>query len=298
MKPSGFELEAQPEHQPVMVEQVIKGLDIDPAGTYIDATFGGGGHSRAILRKLGADGKIIAIDADANGARSAAKIADARLSFHHANFCDLDEVVSSDQQGKINGVLFDLGISSLQLDSSERGFTFAKAAPLDMRLDVSSGPSLLDKLSRVSETELGRVLREYGQERRWKKVARLILRRRREGRLNDTADLAAACASGPGWKRIHPATRTFQALRIWVNDELSSLVAGLAKSARLLCVGGRLVAISFHSLEDRIVKHFLRAVDDGYRQMKQLGKMQRPDKDEQQDNRRSRSACLRVGVKL
>ena len=287
-----------PVHLPVMVDEVLAGLDIDRSGTYVDATFGGGGHSCALLQRLGSSGRVIALDADASVANYAQAIGDTRLSFHHANFRELDSIVPAAQHGQVAGVLFDLGLSSVQLGCAQRGFSFATLGELDMRMDTSCGHSLRDKLRRVSEIELGQVLRDYGQERRWKKLARLIVRRARANELRNTTDLAAACASGPGWQRIHPATRVFQALRIWVNDELSSLTEGLGKAAKLLRQGGRVVAISFHSLEDRIVKHFMRAAADGTQLVAQLGKLQRPGVQEQQDNRRSRSARLRVGVRL
>lgn len=295
-KVSASKAELHSSHYPVMLAEVLAGLAIDPAGTYIDATFGAGGHSRAILDQLGSQGKLQAFDADAACAQTAEKINDPRLEFTHANFRDL---ASYALPGTAAGVLMDLGFSLVQLHDSERGFTFQQDGPLEMRLDQSTGRSLAQLLRRVPETTLGKVLRDYGEERRWKRIAAAIIQRRRDQRLITTSDLVAACLQGTGgkWQKIHPATRVFQALRIWVNDELSSLVAGLEAAASMLRADGRLVVISFHSLEDRIVKRYLRSQDGCVPPVRQLGKLLRPTAEETAVNKPSRSARLRVGVR-
>lgn len=284
-------------HYPVMVAEVLAGLAIQPNGTYIDATFGGGGHTRAILAKLGPQGKVVAVDADATCKKNVSALADNRVQLWHRNFRELAAVA---QPAQVDGVVFDLGLSTLQLTEPERGFTFMADGPLDMRLDQSSGSSLAQLLRRIPEKTLGKIIRDYGEERRWRRVAAAIIRRRRDRKLRTTTDLVEACLQGAGtgkWQRIHPATRTFQALRIWVNDELSALVAGLDAAATLLRPQGRLVVISFHSLEDRIVKKFLRPQTGVAGPLVQVGRLHRPSKEETQANRASRSARLRVGVK-
>ena len=283
-------------HSPVMLHACVEALVHNPSGTYVDATYGGGGHSAAILAELAAEARLLALDADPSARPNAACGADERFSLHHANFRDLDAVLEQEGVAALDGVLLDLGLSSLQLDDPARGFSFMRAGPLDMRLDPSSGRPLQQLLARVSERELARLIREYGEERHARSIARRLIAMRDAGELRDTKDLARACGGGRSGG-IHPATRLFMALRIWVNDELRNLEEALRKIASLLVQGGRLVAISFHSLEDRIVKRFIgpRSNNDG--PLRRLDKARRPDAAELRSNRRARSAMLRVACK-
>ena len=241
-------------------------LAIRSDGTYVDATFGAGGHSALILSALGAAGRLIALDADPSaGARA---IADPRFRseprFHlvNANFRDLASALDALSVERVDGVLFDLGVSSMQFDEGERGFSFRTAAPLDMRMDPTRGESAADLLATRGERELADLIYEYGEERKSRRIAHAIVALREAGTpVRDTADLAGVVARAvraPAHQRIHPATRTFQALRIAVNDELGALRDGLGAALARTATGGRIAVISFHSLEDRIVKHTFR----------------------------------------
>ncbi|MGC9991083.1 MAG: 16S rRNA (cytosine(1402)-N(4))-methyltransferase RsmH [Candidatus Cybelea sp.] len=282
-------------HVPVLLGTALGYLEILPNGVYVDATFGAGGHAAAILERLG-DGRLIALDADPRATAVAQRLADPRLTFVHANFRDLGRILDRCEIPLLDGVLFDLGVSSMQLDDAERGFSLGKPAVLDMRMDPSLGSSAYDVLSTASERELAEIFFAFGEERSARRIARAIVTRRAGSGLPNTTSEFAALISGivqrPGKReRIHPATRVFQALRIAVNDELGALRDGLSQAVARLRTGGRVVAISFHSLEDRIVKRSFR--DD--ERLEVLTKRPiRPDRRELAENRRSRSAKLRA----
>ncbi len=284
-------------HIPVLLEPALEYLAIRPDGRYVDATFGSGGHSRAILNRL-QTGRLIALDADPAAEARAAAISDARFSFRRLDFRRLDEALEG--AGPIDGVLYDLGVSSMQFDDPARGFTFAQPAPLDMRMDPAGGRSAYDVLMTSSESELADIFFHYGEERAARRIARAIVRRRSDGTLPATTYEFAQMVSGLVHRRgrrerIHPATRVFQALRIAVNDELGALRESLEMAAGRLRVAGRVVVISFHSLEDRIVKHAFR--DDP-----RLDAITRrpivPDAGELQRNPRARSAKLRAARRI
>ncbi len=282
-------------HVSVLVGPALEYLGIRPDGIYVDATFGAGGHSRAILPRL-EGGRLIALDADPHAIARAAGIADRRFTFVHANFRDLDRVLDRAGIGSVDGILFDLGVSSMQLDDPERGFSLAKATPLDMRMDPAVGRSAYDVLATASEGELADIFFQYGEERSARRIARAIVARRTTGELPNTAAEFAGLVAGvvrrPGRReRIHPATRVFQALRIAANDELDALREGLHSAIGRLRSAGRVVAISFHSLDDRIVKRTFR--DDG--RLDVLTKRPvLPSSGEITQNRRARSAKLRA----
>jgi 16S rRNA (cytosine1402-N4)-methyltransferase len=282
-------------HVPVLEAPALDYLGIRPDGIYVDATFGGGGHSGSILKRLGS-GRLSALDADPVAVTRASAIADPRFTFVHANFRDLTHVLDRYEIESVDGVLFDLGVSSMQLDDVERGFTLGKPAPLDMRMDPAVGASAYEILTTASESELADIFYRYGEERAARRIARAIAVRRSRGTLPSTTAEFAALVAGVVQRRgrrerIHPATRVFQALRIAVNDELGALRDGLNGAIGRLRAAGRVVAISFHSLEDRIVKETFR--DD-----ERLDVLTRrpilPDEPEVAENRRSRSAKLRA----
>lgn len=305
-------------HTPVLLDQVLDALAVRPGGIYVDATFGRGGHSAAMVDRLGGDGRLIALDRDPEACAEARRRFgdDGRVSVHHANFADLGEVLEkAGARGRVDGLLMDLGVSSPQLDQAARGFSFRHGGPLDMRMDPGTGVSAAAWLARVDEDELARVLRDYGEERLHRRIARAIVRARSEVAIATTSQLAeivsAAVPRRPGPPpRIHPATRTFMALRIFVNAELDALRAALPQAIDALAPGGRLAVIAFHSLEDRIVKRELRAAarpspPDPLRllpppaaRLRLLGRARRPDASEAERNPRARSAVLRVAEKL
>jgi 16S rRNA (cytosine1402-N4)-methyltransferase len=280
-------------HIPVLLERALDYLAIRPDGTYVDATFGAGGHAGAILARL-RTGRLIGLDADPRAA--AAALADPRLTFVQANFRDLTHVLDRCNVDSVDGVLFDLGVSSMQLDDAQRGFSLGSSATLDMRMNPSIGRSAYDVLATASERELADIFFQYGEERYARRIARAIVERRSIGALPNTtlafAQFVAGVVHRPGKReRIHPATRVFQALRIAVNDELEALRAGLRGAVGRLRGAGRIVAISFHSLEDRIVKQTFR--DD--ERLEVLTKRPvLPDDREVAGNRRARSAKLRA----
>ncbi|HZY99722.1 MAG TPA: 16S rRNA (cytosine(1402)-N(4))-methyltransferase RsmH [Candidatus Baltobacteraceae bacterium] len=282
-------------HVPVLLGPALDYLEIRSDGIYVDATFGAGGHSRAILDRLGT-GRLLAFDADPAAAPRAAAIADPRFTFIPANFRDLSEQLDRHAIGPIDGILFDLGVSSMQFDDPERGFSLGKPAPLDMRMNPYAGRTAYDVLASASERELADMFFEYGEERAARRIAHAIVERRAAGKLPTTtiefASLIAGVVHRPGRReRIHPATRVFQALRIAVNDELGALRDGLQEAVARLASAGRVVVISFHSLEDRIVKHTFR--DD-----ERLEVLTRrplvPTEHEITQNVRARSAKLRA----
>jgi 16S rRNA (cytosine1402-N4)-methyltransferase len=282
-------------HVPVLLEPSLHYLAIQPDGIYVDATFGAGGHSRAILARL-QRGRLIAFDADPSAIERASAINDSRFSFVPANFRDLSAELDRLQIAQVDGVLFDLGVSSMQFDDPERGFTLSATAPLDMRMNPYTGMSALDVLISSTERELADIFFNFGEERAARRIAHAIVIRRGAGTLPTTttefAQLIAGIVHRPGKReRIHPATRVFQALRIAVNDELGALRDGLDAAIARLRSGGRAVAISFHSLEDRIVKQTFR----GDERLDVITKKPiPPDEREIAENPRSRSAKLRA----
>jgi 16S rRNA (cytosine1402-N4)-methyltransferase len=284
------------EHIPVLAAEALEYLAVQPTGVYVDATFGAGGHSRAILERL-RGGRLVAIDADASAAQRAAAISDPAFAFVQGNFRNLAGLLSECGIDRVDGVLFDLGVSSMQFDDPGRGFSMTKAAPLDMRMNQYAGRSAYDVLANASERELADIFFAFGEEHAARRVARAIVTRRRDGTLptttTDFAQLVSGAVHRPGHReRNHPATRIFQALRIAVNDELDALQEGLVAAIGSLREGGRVVAISFHSLEDRIVKHVLRS-DDRIDVLTK--KPMRPSDEEIAANARARSAKLRAG---
>ena len=282
-------------HVPVLAHATLDAMAIRPGGTYVDATFGAGGHAALILQALGPAGRLVAFDLDPSAAEHA--LDDPRFTLVRANFRELTERLGELGIASVDGVLFDLGVSSMQLDEGERGFSFRTTAPLDMRMDPSSGTSAADWLAENDERTIANAIYAYGEERASRRIARAIVARREEGRpVRDTEELAALVARVvPRTGRIHPATRTFQALRIAVNDELGALHAGLDAALELTAIGGRVAVISFHSLEDRIVKHTFR---DDARAHALVRKPIVADADELATNPRARSAKLRVAERV
>lgn len=308
-------------HVPVLLREAIEFLAPRPGGVYIDATFGGGGHTRKILEASAPDGQVLALDADPQAIVRAGRlivepaIGD-RLQVVHANFARLGEVVRAAGVGPVDGVLFDLGLSSFQLDDADRGFSFRFGGPIDMRLDPSEGVPVAEMVQTLSEDELANIIYEYGEEPKSRRIARAIVRERDRAPIIRTDVLADIVASAVGGRRgsdTHPATRTFQALRIARNRELSALTDGLNAVLDVLAPGGRLVTIAFHSLEDRIVKQFIATesasctcppelpvcvCDQQPRLRKVTGKAVKPGADEIAANPRSRSAVLRAAERL
>lgn len=306
-------------HVTVLLDEAVAALAVRADGRYLDGTFGRGGHSRLLLRQLGPDGCLLGFDKDplaiATGQALAAE--DGRFVVVQRSFAELGaEVAQRGWTGTLSGVLLDLGVSSPQLDDPERGFSFLNDGPLDMRMDPSRGISAAEWIATASEEDIARVFREYGEERFAKRMARAVVQRRAERPFERTADLAQVLTvANPAWEKgKNPATRAFQGLRIFINNELGDLEAGLEAALEALEVGGRLVVISFHSLEDRIVKQFMRRHAKGEAdtlprdlpiipekfvpRLKLLGKPQYASAEEVKANPRSRSAVMRVGEKL
>ncbi len=287
-------------HQPVLLQKSLEALNIKPEGVYVDATFGRGGHSRAILNLLGSKGRLIAVDRDLTAQDESKTIDDKRFTFCRNSFDNISiELEKLGLVGKVDGILMDIGVSSPQLDVAERGFSFSKPGPLDMRMDTENGETAAEWLARVDRDTLVKVLREYGDERFPGRIANRIIENRTRTKIETTDQLAEIIASAiPRWpKHHHPATRSFQAIRIAVNDELGQLERVLADTPNILAKEGRLVVISFHSLEDRIVKNFIR--DNARTIFKKITK--KPliaNEDELEQNPRARSAKLRVAEKL
>jgi len=303
-------------HQPVLFTESIDALNIEPNGIYIDGTFGRGGHARAILEALGPSGRLIALDKDEDAIKYAQEhfSQDERFTVVHDSFANINGVTHElGVHGQVSGILLDLGVSSPQLDEAARGFSFMHAGPLDMRMDVTQSMSAEVFVNRTSEADMADVFKEYGEERYARRIARAIGRARTEERITTTTALAEIVkAAHPAWgKHKHPATRVFQAIRIYVNQELTDLSKGLKHCLEVLAPGGRLAVISFHSLEDRIVKRFMRAEEDGPRfprgvpvmdemlktNFKRVGKAIKSSDEEIKRNIRSRSAVLRIGEK-
>jgi 16S rRNA (cytosine1402-N4)-methyltransferase len=304
-------------HRPVLLDQVLDALNIQSDGLYIDATFGRGGHTAALLERLGAQGQLLVFDKDPDALQFAADRfrGESRLIMHHGSFGNLGTVVLElGWQGKVGGVLLDLGVSSPQLDDAERGFSFLSEGPLDMRMNPQTGISASDWLAGASERHIADVLWRYGEERYSRRIARSIVAARDKAPITTTSQLAALIAAViPGHEfKKHPATRSFQAIRIFINHELEDLQSVLPQVVEALAPGGRLAVISFHSLEDRIVKRFIRDQQRGpqlppdlpvlpeeYKpRLKPVGKQIRADKLEVQNNPRARSAVLRVAERL
>ncbi len=305
------------EHIPVLLDEVKEGLNIKKNGIYIDGTFGRGGHSKMILSQLGSKGRLVGIDRDPEASESLNTIfeTDERFKFIKNEMANIKEItVDNFKSGKINGLLLDLGVSSPQLDNAYRGFSFQKQGPLDMRMDSNNGISAAKWLEKVSENKLRHILFKYGEERFSSRIARAIIRHRKEKIIKTTTELADIVkkAYPKTHQKKHPATKTFQAIRIYVNDELKQLEKALNASIEILERGGRICVISFHSLEDRIVKRFMKSasleadqyrglpeVPDDYKpKLKIIGKAIKSKVDEISNNIRSRSAVLRVAERL
>jgi 16S rRNA (cytosine1402-N4)-methyltransferase len=304
---------SQGNHQAVLLQEALESLNIHPSGNYIDATFGRGGHSLAILQQLNEKGRLIAFDQDPEAVAFARqKFKDEpRFTIVHCNFNRVADVI--EQYGrteKIDGVLMDLGVSSPQLDDAARGFSFLRSGPLDMRMDTSQGETARHWLARVKTADLIRVLKKYGEEKFARRIATAIVETRNEREIIETSDLAEIIANAipVKEKHKHPATRSFQAIRIYLNEELQAIEQGLTGAASVLAKGGRLSVISFHSLEDRIVKRFMRNISrrpklpaglpvmeaDIEVPYRQVGKSIIAGKEELGINPRARSARLRV----
>lgn len=313
MTAGGSGREAASGHLPVMYRQCLEALQVKPEGTYLDGTFGRGGHARGVLQQLGPGGRLLVMDKDPEAIAVAEREfgADPRVAIFRGSFAQLAQWEAT--AGGLDGVLFDLGVSSPQLDVAERGFSFGKDGPLDMRMDPESGESAAQWLSHASDKEIADVLWTYGEERMSRRIARAIVSRRVEQPITRTAQLADLIASvvPRGEQKIHPATRSFQAIRIFINRELADLEDGLAAAQARLKVGGRLAVISFHSLEDRIVKQFIarhaKAPPANRRMpieiaftptLKTIGDARKADEAETAANPRARSAVLRVAEKL
>ena len=299
-------------HITVLLNEAVQSLAIKSDGVYVDGTFGRGGHSKKILEQLDENGRLIAFDRDMKAIESSKEIIDKRFSMRHSHFAGMQDELKEMGISKVDGILLDLGISSPQIDDASRGFSFRYDAPLDMRMDQSSGQTAADFLANTTEQQLGEVIKNYGEERFAKQIARAIIKERNDGRAIATTGQLAKVVAGavtrfePGQ---NPATRTFQALRIFVNQELEELSLTMPQCLALLAPQGRLAVISFHSLEDRIVKQFIRdqenrdnlpanfpvrAADLPQPKLISVGKAIKPSAKEIKVNPRSRSAVLRV----
>lgn len=303
-------------HETVLLKEAVELLITDPSGVYVDATFGRGGHSKAILNALSSDGKLIAIDKDIDALREADMVFsdDARFEIVHGSFADIESHLLKKGVLKVNGVLADLGVSSPQLDDAGRGFSFMKDGPLDMRMDRTSGLSASDWLASASEQDISTVLRDYGEEKYSRRIASAIFEACKSGPIRTTLELAQIVSdANPSWeKHKHPATRSFQAIRIKINNELGDLEALLEGASQSLGENGRLAVISFHSLEDRMVKRFMRDKTKGnapppnvpvfekdiVRHFKTIGKAIKPSDKEVSNNVRARSAVMRILEKI
>ena len=304
-------------HVPVLLDAVLEALDVHGDGQYLDGTFGRGGHAAAILERLDEAGRLLMIDRDPEAAAAAKERfgEDPRVRIEQGNFADMQAIaVQACLDGGFDGILLDLGVSSPQLDDPARGFSFMADGPLDMRMDTSRGQTAADWVNSASETEIARVIRRYGEERFARRVSRAIVAARTEARIDRTGQLAEIIANAVPRRepRKHPATRAFQAIRIHINRELDAVALGLDAALGLLAPGGRLCVISFHSLEDRMVKRFIRRhsqEDEAWRglptmpdaarpTLRPLGKARRAEPAEVRANPRSRSAVLRAAERL
>lgn len=307
------------EHQPVLLEETVSGLAIKPTGSYVDATFGRGGHSRAILALLGSAGRLLGLDRDPEAVSAGRQLAqeDPRFSIDHASFSHLQSCWRAYAgDANANGILMDLGVSSPQLGMAERGFGFMRDGPLDMRMDPTRGEPASQWINTASESELAQVFREYGEERHARRIAKRIVQSRAQSPLMRTVQLADLIVGvvGRREKGKHPATRCFQAIRIHINSELDELSQALKQAVSILSPGGRLVVISFHSLEDRIVKRFMRTEARGEAdiprnlpirdlpsssaRLRIVAKAISPSESEIRRNPRARSAKLRIAERM
>lgn len=306
-------------HVPVLLNEAIDGLNIKSDGVYVDATFGRGGHSFEILQRLGPNGRLIALDKDPNAIMYGEKgpfREDPRFAIERVSFTQLERViVERGLLGQVSGILMDLGVSSPQVDTPERGFSFLHDGPLDMRMDTTQGMDAATWINTADAADIAKVLKEFGEERFAKRIASAIMRERDEQRISTTRQLSKIIVEAVPFvdKHKHPATRSFQAIRIFINRELEELSQVLEQSLEVLAVGGRLCVISFHSLEDRIVKRFMRsesqqhevprglpikAQDMPLKRLATIGKFITPSQDEINQNTRARSARLRIAERL
>ncbi|MDZ7784450.1 MAG: 16S rRNA (cytosine(1402)-N(4))-methyltransferase RsmH [Halioglobus sp.] len=303
-------------HQTVFLHEAADALVTHPGGMYVDGTFGRGGHSRAVLERLDAHGRLLAVDKDPAACEAARQLAESepRFEFFHGSFAQLPHQLHRMGIDAVDGILLDLGVSSPQLDEAQRGFSFTRDGPLDMRMDTTRGETAAEWLSGASEGEIVKVLRDYGEERFARRIAAAITAARRAAPIATTAQLARVVSEAhPRWeKHKHPATRAFQAIRIRVNSELEDLRSLLDGALDMLRIGGRLVVISFHSLEDRMVKRYMRDMARGddlppgvpvadselNRRMRLVGRALRAGADEVAANVRARSATMRVAEKI
>jgi 16S rRNA (cytosine1402-N4)-methyltransferase len=304
-------------HQTVLLAEAVANLAIKPDGVYVDATFGRGGHSQAILQQLGSQGKLFAMDKDLEAIAYANShfATDSRFNIFHGSFAQLKTFLTNENVfGKVDGILMDLGVSSPQLDDADRGFSFMREGKLDMRMDSSQGIDAATWVAKTSEQELAKVLWEYGEERFSRRIAKAIVTARQQAPITTTTQLAEIIAKAhPAWQKgKNPATQSFQAIRIAINHELDDLEQGLQQSFNALKTGGKLLVISFHSLEDRLVKHFIQNHEKGKQlppglpikqdlirpEMKRLGRAIKPSAQEIDSNPRARSAVLRIAEKL
>lgn len=310
-------MEQHSSHEAVLLEEAISGLAIVRDGVYVDATFGRGGHSKAILSELGEQGRLVVFDRDPDAIEVANKLAatDSRVEVVRSAFSELGSVLESlGLRGKIDGVLFDLGVSSPQLDNPDRGFSFMRSGPLDMRMDPDEGVSAEQWINSAREKEIADVIYNYGEERHSRRMARKIVEERTEAPIKDTGRLAEIIKhANPAWERDkHPATRAFQGIRIFINNEFGEIESGIAQALSCLKIEGRLVVISFHSLEDRIVKKFISRQTKGDNfprdlpvmsselspTLKSIGKATKAKPQEVTANPRARSAVLRIAEKI
>ena len=287
-------------HTPVMINETIDSLMLNKSGAYLDCTFGLGGHSKEILKRLNANGTLNSIDQDKTVFRYAKKIQDSRFKFQHSKFSKIGELFLNK---KFDGILFDLGVSSLQLDDAKRGFSFQKNGKLDMRLDQTDKVSAIDWVNSAKEKEIANVFYYLGEERKSRLFAKRIIEKRKYKCIESTDELAEIAFAGKKYRnsKKHPATNIFRAIRIFINNELEEIKKALIASIDLLQDKGRLVVISFHSMEDRIVKNFLRGKLENIEfenSIKTIGKIIKPTQEEINLNARSRSAVLRVGEKI
>ena len=309
-------------HISVLLHEAVDALAIKPEGVYVDATFGRGGHSRLILSRLGEQGRLIAMDRDPDAVMSGQAIVDKRFCIRHGSFSHMQRILQQLDVAKVDGILLDLGVSSPQLEEISRGFSFRADGPLDMRMDTTKGQTAAEWLATVAEDQLGWVIKEYGEERFARQIARAIIVARTRQPIVTTSQLAEIVAtvlrSRQRQREIvrHPATRTFQAIRIYLNQELEELSLVLPQCVELLNPGGRLVVISFHSLEDRMVKLFMRkaaSMDElprgiplqekdllrfSNQTLRVIGRAVRPGEQEVAENARARSAVMRVAERV
>ncbi len=304
-------------HKAVLLKEAVEALITNSDGLYVDGTFGRGGHAALILSQLSETGSLMAVDKDPKACEVAKKkfSKDARFEIKQASFADIRKLITEKQhEGTVSGVLLDLGVSSPQIDDPIRGFSFLRDGPLDMRMNPSCGISAAEWLSTAKENDIAQVLKDYGEERYSKRIARAIVAARADQPITRTGQLAAIVKeANPAWEKDkHPATRAFQGIRIFINQELKDLESVLPDILEIMAVGGRLVIISFHSLEDRIVKRFIRDQEKGktiprglpvmekdiVRRLRSIGKIVKPSSLEIKGNVRARSAVMRIAEKL